>query len=198
MDRERFEKQLAFLKEIDKLKNVVRRTRLLDDSRYENDAEHGWHLAIMAIVLAEYANSQRLDVSKVVRMALIHDLVEIDAGDTFLYDHDLQRQKRANESRAAERIFGLLPSDQAKAFSDLWEEFEARKTPEARFAASLDRFEPIIQNALTHGHAWQRHGISREQAEATNKHIKDGSKDIWEYVRKIYDECERQGFFAPE
>ena len=195
MDRKRFEQQISFLKEIDKVKNVFRRTRLLDDCRYENDAEHAWHLAVMAMTLAEHANSDRLDTSKVVTMVLLHDIVEIDAGDTLIYDAALRVEKREKESRAAARIFGLLPEDQRNAFRSLWEEFEARETPEAKFAAALDRLEPIIQNASTRGHAWRKHGISREQAEAVNRHISEGSDYIWQYVEQLFVESEKKGYF---
>lgn len=195
MNHERLEQQIAFLKEIDKIKSIIRRTRLLDDSRYENDAEHAWHLAVMAMVLAEYANQKQIDVARVIKMVLIHDIVEIDAGDTFLYDASLREKKQAEESLAAARIFGLLPEDQRREFLSLWEEFEARKTPEARFAAALDRFEPCIQNAATRGHAWQKHGISRQQAETVNEHIAEGSEDIWRYVKRLFAECEEQGYF---
>ena len=195
MDRKRFEQQMSFLKEIDKLKHVFRHTPLLDGSRYENDAEHAWHLAVMAITLAEHANSDGLDISKVVRMVLLHDIVEIDAGDAIVYDTALRARKQAEESRAAERIFGLLPDDQRDAFRSLWEEFEARKTPEARFAAALDRLEPIIQNVSTHGRAWREHGVSRERAEAVNRHITDGSDAVWRYVEQLLAESEKKGYF---
>ena len=198
MDYERLEQQMTFLKEIDKIKGIFRRTRLLDSSRYENDAEHAWHLAVMAFTLLEYANGEQLDVSKVIKMVLIHDIVEIDVGDTFLYDSSLREGKRENESRAASRIFGLLPQDQARVFLALWEEFEARETPEAKFAAALDRFEPCIQNAATRGHAWQKHGISRERAEAVNKHIAEGSDLIWRYTQKLFAEADEQGFLPTE
>ena len=198
MDIERLEKQIAFLKEIDKIKGILRRTRLLDDSRYENDAEHAWHLAVMAMTLAEYANDDKIDVSKVIKMVLIHDIVEIDAGDTFLYDSALQVEKQGKEKQAAKRIFGLLPTDQQCAFLRLWEEFEDRETPEAKFAATLDRFEPCIQNAATRGHAWQKHGISRRRAEAVNEHIAEGSEEIWSYVQKLFTDADRQGYFPTE
>ena len=198
MNMDRFEKQIAFLKEIDKIKNIFRQTRLLDDSRYENDAEHSWHLALMAFTLAEHANSARIDIGKVVKMVLIHDIVEIDAGDTFLYDAGRQAEKQIKEQKAAHRIFGLLPDDQKSAFLALWEEFEARESPEAKFAAALDRLEPCIQNAATHGHAWQKHGISRQQVEAANKPIADGSERMWDYVRQLIAEVDRQKFFAKE
>lgn len=195
MDTERFEHQITFLKEIDKIKGIFRRTRLLDDSRYENDAEHAWHLAVMAITLAEHANAEQLNISKVVKMVLIHDIVEIDAGDTFLYDSSLREEKRESESRAAERIFGLLPEDQYAEFLALWHEFETRETPEAQFAASLDRFEPCLQNAATQGHTWQKYGISRQRAEAVNEHIAEGSDMIWEYTKRVFAESDEKGYF---
>ena len=196
MDRASFDRQIAFLKEIDKVKHVFRRSRLLDDSRYENDAEHAWHLAVMAMTLAEYANDEGLDVSKVIRMVLLHDIVEIDAGDTLVYDTARREEKKEQESKAAKRIFGLLPEDQRDAFRELWEDFEARQTPEARFAAALDRLEPILQNVSTRGHAWQKHGISRERVEATNEHISEGSSDIWEYVKELFAEADEKGYFG--
>jgi len=196
MDRKRFEQQLFFLKEIDKIKNVLRHTPILDGSRYENDAEHAWHLAVMAITLAEYANSDGLDISRVVKMVLLHDVVEIDAGDTLVYDSVRRAEQREEESRAAARIFGLLPPGQREALMSLWEEFEARKTPEAQFAAALDRLEPILQNVSTQGHAWRKHGISREKAETVNRHIGEGSDDIWEYVQQLFAESEAKGYFA--
>ena len=196
MDWQRFEQQMSFLKEIDEVKKVFRHTRLLDGSRYENDAEHAWHLAVMGITLAEHANSEGLDISKVVKMVLLHDIVEIDAGDALVYDAARRAQKREEESRAAARIFGLLPDDQRDAFRLLWQEFEARETPEAKFAAALDRLEPIIQNVSTQGHAWRKHGISREKAEAVNRHIAEGSDSIWQYVQQLFAESEKKGYFA--
>jgi putative hydrolase of HD superfamily len=198
MDSERFERQITFLKEIDKIKGIFRRTRLLDDSRYENDAEHAWHLAVMAVILAEHADAGRIDIPKVVKIVLIHDIVEIDADDTFLYDSSLREEKRESEARAAERIFGLLPDEQYTELRALWDEFEARETPEAKFAASLDRFEPCLQNAATKGHAWLKHGITRERATAANEHIADGSNTIWEYVKRLLAESDEKGYFPKE
>ena len=198
MDTDRLEQQIAFLREIDKTKGIFRRTRLLDDSRYENDAEHAWHLAVMAAVLGEHANGDQIDIAKVIKMVLIHDIVEIDAGDTFLYDSSLREEKKDAESRAADRIFGMLPTDQCAEFRSLWDEFEARETPEAKFAASLDRFEPCIQNAATQGHAWQKHGISRQRVEAVNEHITDGSSAIWEYTKRLFAEADEKGYFPKE
>jgi len=197
MDRERFEKQIMFLKEIDRVKTIFRQTRLLDDSRYENDAEHGWHLAVMAMTLAEYSNAENLDLWKVIRMILLHDIVEIDAGDILLYDSQNRGDlKKERETRCAERIFGLLPDDQRDAYRALWDEFEARETPESKFAAALDRFEPIIQNVSTDGHAWRKHGISRRQVEDANRHIGDGSDDLWEYVRELIEDSDRKGYYS--
>ena len=196
MDRKRFEQQISFLKEIDKIKKVLRHTPLLDGSRYENDAEHAWHLAVMAITLAEHANAEGLDVARVVKMVLLHDIVEIDAGDTLVYDSARRAEKRGEESRAADRIFGLLPDEQCTAFKLLWEEFEARETPEAKFAAALDRLEPILQNVSTEGHAWRKHGISRKHAERVNRHIGEGSDSIWQYVQELFAEAEAKGHFA--
>ena len=198
MDHDRLEQQLTFLKEIDKAKGVFRRTRLLDNSRYENDAEHAWHVAVMAMILAEHANAKELDLAKVVKMLLIHDIVEIDAGDTYLYDTAGQAQKAEKESRAAVRIFGLLPEDQRTACIALWEEFEDRETPEARFAAALDRLGPLIQNASTGGYAWRKHGISRQQAEAANERIAEGSDGIWQYAKALLAESEEKGFFPSD
>lgn len=196
MDRERFERQIAFLKEIDKVKHIFRQSRLLDGSRYENDAEHGWHVAVMAMTLAEYANSDRLDVGKVIRMLLLHDLVEIDAGDTVVYDTAGREAKKVEEQQAARRIFGLLPPDQQSEFEALWMEFEARQSPEAKFAAALDRLEPILQNACTQGHAWHKHNVTRSRVRAANQHIANGSEAIWQYVQDLFAECDRKGYFA--
>ena len=129
-------------------------------------------------------------------MVLLHDIVEIDAGDTLVYDLAARAENREKESRAANRIFGLLPEDQRDVFRSLWEEFEARETPEAKFAAALDRLEPIIQNASTQGHAWRKHGVSCERAEAANRHISEGSDAIWQYVVQLFDESEKQGYFS--
>lgn len=195
---DRLAQQIAFLKEIDTVKSIVRRSRLMDNSRYENDAEHSWHLAVMAMVLAEHAESDDLDLARVIKMVLIHDVVEIDAGDTFFSDSAVRAEKAVSERQAAERIFGLLPTDQCAEFRALWDEFEARETSEARFAASLDRLEPCIQNACTEGHSWRKHRISRQAAEAANAHIADGSTALWQYARSLYAEADAKGWFSGE
>lgn len=190
----RLEQQLIFIREIDKVKQIFRQTRLLDNSRCENDAEHAWHLGMMALVLAEYAN-EPVEISKVINMVLLHDIVEIDAGDTFLYDVD-RIKKQQEERQAAKRIFGLLPKEQAGEMQNLWEEFEARKTPEARFAAALDRLEPILQNISTGGYAWKKHGIKRSQVQQANAHIAEGSHQLWELVTELMDQADKEGLFT--
>ena len=159
----RLERQLQFVMEIDKLKQVQRRTWLTDGTRTENAAEHSWHLALMCLLLHEYAADRNLDSLRVLQMLLVHDLVEIDAGDTFVYDEAAAIDKESRERAAADRIFGLLPPDQAGEMRSLWEEFEARQTPEARFAASLDRLQPILHNYHTQGRAWRDHGVTADR-----------------------------------
>ncbi len=188
MDKKKLRKQIEFIEEIDKLKSIIRRTRLLDDSRYENDAEHSWHLAMMAIVLSEHANDKNIDLLKVIKMLLIHDIPEIDAGDTFLYDKDGRIDSVENEKKGAERIFSILPSGMTKELIGLWEEFEKKKTPEAKFAGALDRLEPLLQNYNTGGHAWKKHGIVRSQVEKNNLTIVHGSQTLWDLAQSLIDE----------
>ena len=191
----RLQDQIQFLMEIDKLKHVFRRTRLLDGSRYENDAEHAWHLAMMAMMLHEYSN-EPVELPKVVKMVLIHDLVEIDAGDAFLYDENNAISKAEAETKAAIRVFGLLPEDQRREFIDLWKEFERKETPEARFAAALDRLEPLIQNAHTEGHAWIKYGITKDQVINKNRPpLIAGSEELWRYAEKMIAESADKGYF---
>lgn len=189
---DRFEQQINFIVEIDKTKEIFRQTYLSDGTRKENDAEHAWHFAIMAVLLAEYAN-EPVDVLKVVKMALIHDLVEIDAGDTYLYDTEGAKTKAEREMKAANRIYHLLPEDQGEELFALWREFEERKTPEAKFAATLDRLQPILLNDATDGKAWLEHGISEEQILERNIHTKEGSEKIWTYMKKIFDKNIEKG-----
>lgn len=188
---DRFVKQIQFLIEIDKIKTIFRQTKLFDASRHENDAEHSWHITMMAIVLSEYANAP-IDLPKVIKMLLIHDIVEIDAGDTIIYKVD-HEEKAKKESAAAQRIFGFLPDDQRDEFIGLWREFEERCTIEARFAAAVDRLEPVMQNALAGAHAWKKHQISAHQVLDVNHKIGDGSDKLWEYAKSIIEECMRKG-----
>ena len=192
----RLDLQLRFIIEIDRLKHIMRRTRLFDNSRHENDAEHGWHLAMMAMALVEYSNKP-VDVNKVVRMVLVHDIVEIDAGDTFLYDEAAGLLKEEAERKAAERIFGLLPDDQALELKSLWEEFEARTSAEARFAAAIDRLEPMMQNALTAGHAWKEHNVRRSQVVQKNRPIVEaGSRELWRFAESLIARAVEMGHLA--
>jgi putative hydrolases of HD superfamily len=177
-------RQLEFILEIDRLKSVLRQSYLIDIDRHENSAEHSWHLAVAAMVLAEHAK-ERIDVSKVIRLVLVHDLVEIDAGDTFIYDEAANVGKAAREQEAANRIFGVLPEDQARTFMALWREFEDRETPEAKFAFALDRLLPVLHNVFTQGGSWKEHGIRREQALKKNRPIEDGSPDLWQVVESL-------------
>lgn len=196
MTSPRLADQLAFLVEIDKVKQVLRQTVLADGSRRENDAEHMWHFAVAALVLAEYAR-EPIDLRRVLTMILVHDLVEIDAGDTFVYDEQARRDQEEREREAADRIFGLLPGDQAERFRGLWEEFEARQSPDARFAAALDRLQPILLNVESHGAAWRRHGVTSAQVLERNRTIADGSPDLWEYVQGLIQEAVAKGYLAP-
>jgi putative hydrolases of HD superfamily len=180
----RLRRQLEFLLEIDHLKQVFRRTYLIGVDRNENSAEHSWHLAVAAMVLAEYAKEE-LDVSRVIRLALVHDLVEIDAGDTFIYDDAGNAAKGAKERAAAERVFGFLPEEQAQEFMNLWLEFEERQTTEAKFAFALDRLMPILHNAFTQGRSWREHGIRQEQALSKNRPMSDGAPELWQTAQSL-------------
>jgi len=193
MDLDRLAQQIRFVAEVDKLKNIFRQTLVVESRRPENDAEHSWHLTLLAIILVEHANVPNLDLLRVLKMLIIHDLVEIDAGDTFAYDTARMVDQHEREARAAERIFGLLPSDQALMLRGLWDEFEARETPESKFAAAVDRFQPMLLNCLTEGAAWQKHGISSDRVIARNKHIAEGSAALWAYASAMIAEAVAKG-----
>lgn len=181
MDRERLERQFDFIKEIDKEKFIQRQTRLSDNARRENDAEHAWHMAIMTVLLSEYAN-EKIDVLRTVIMLLIHDIVEIDAGDTYAYDEERQKTQHERESQAADRIYALLPEDQQKKMRDIWEEFEEAKTPEAKFAHTMDNLQPAMLNTVNGGVAWKERGIAMSQIMKRNVHTAEGSQDLWDYA----------------
>lgn len=181
---ERLEKQIRFIVEIDKVKNIFRQTYLADAGRKENDAEHSWHIALMAYLLQEYAEKP-VDVSKVMLMVLIHDLVEIDAGDTYAYDDAGTETKRAREEAAADRIFGLLPEDQGKYFRELWEEFEAYESPEGKYAHLLDNFQPLLLNDASGGLSWQEHQVRKSQIYKRNEKIEETSETIWNCMKEI-------------
>ena len=193
---ERLARQMEFILEIDKLKQIVRQTSLADGSRRENDAEHSWHLAMMAVLLAEYAAEPEIDLARVVRMLLVHDLVEIDAGDTYHYDEEGSRDKAEREQKAADRIFGLLPADQGAELRGLWEEFEARQTPEARYAAAMDRLQPNLLNLHTEGKIWREHGITSRQVIARNCHMAEGAPELWRYAESRIREAVAKGHLA--
>lgn len=183
---ERLRQQMEFIIEVDKVKNIMRQTYLSDAGRKENDAEHSWHLALMAVLLKEYSNEE-VELSKVVPMVLIHDLVEIDAGDTYAYDEVGAATKGERERKAADRIFGLLPEDQKKWFRELWEEFEEYQTPEARFAHVLDNCQPLLLNDASGGKSWAEHGVKKSQIYKRNQYTGEGSREIWEYMKELID-----------
>lgn len=183
---ERLQKQMEFILEVDKVKQIVRQTYLTDGSRKENDAEHSWHLALMAVLLKEYANEE-VNLEKVIPMVLIHDLVEIDAGDTYAYDCAGLATQRDRETKAADRIFGMLPEDQGRRFRNLWEEFEAYETAEAKFAHVLDNCQPLILNDASGGKSWKEHTVHKSQIYKRNEHTAEGSREIWEYMKQLID-----------
>ncbi|WP_080059465.1 HD domain-containing protein [Spirosoma aerolatum] len=185
-------RQIEFIKEVDKLKYILRKTKLLNSERNENDAEHSWHLALMAIVLAEHANFP-IDLLKVIKMLLIHDLVEIDAGDTFIYDTQKNHDNTAEEREAAKRIFGLLPAGQASELIAIWEEFEERQTNEAKFARAMDRLEPLLQNTSNQGGTWAEFGVRYDQVYAKKNVIEQGSTQIWQYAEQLINDSVEKG-----
>lgn len=197
MQLKRLEQQMLFIREIDHLKGVLRRSYLLAGERNENSAEHSWHVATMALLLSEYAD-QSIDLMRVIKMLLIHDIVEIDAGDTFVYDQEASVEQADRERCAADRIFGLLPKDQEDEFRALWNEFEEASTPSAIFAKSLDRMIPIMHNFYTNGKSWKEHGVRKQQVIDMNKRILQGSKRLWEYALLLIEEAEEKGYFQED
>ncbi len=186
------QKQLAFIREIDKLKYILRKTTLFNSNRNENDADHSWHLSLMALVLAGHAN-QPVDLLKVIKMLLIHDIVEIDAGDTFIYDTQKSHDNTTEEREAANRIFGLLPDDQASDLIAVWEEFEAGQTADAKFARAMDRLEPLLQNSSNNGGTWAEFDVRYDAVYAKKKIIQNGSDTIWQYAEQLLNENVEKG-----
>ena len=184
---DRMKQQIAFLMEIDKVKNIFRQTYLADGKRKENDAEHSWHLAIAAFLLKEYV-AEDVDVMKVMIMVLIHDLVEIDAGDTYAYDAEGAKTKREREVAAADRIFGMLPEDQCGYFRELWDEFEAYESDDAKFAHLLDNFQPLLLNHESNGKSWTEHHVKKSQIYKRNEKIEETSPEVWEWMKQIVEE----------
>ncbi|GAB7086723.1 HD family hydrolase [Marinifilum fragile] len=192
MTRENLLKQIEFIKEIDKIKYIQRRTKLFHSDRNENDAEHSWHLAMMAIVLSEYSDV-KIDLLKVIKMVLIHDIVEIDAGDTFIYDQNKNHDNTEEELKAAKRIFGMLPEKQAAEFIEVWTEFEDGISNEAKFAKSMDRLEPLLQNTSNNGGTWEEFGVKYQTVYEKKKTIKNGSTELWNYAEKLLEDSVEKG-----
>lgn len=185
MDEKRLEQQIAFCREIDKEKFVGRQTWLTGAVRKENDAEHAWHMAVMTVLLSEYANEE-IDVLRTMTMLLIHDLVEIYAGDTYAYDEEGKKTQKSRELAAADQLFQMLPEDQGKKFREIWEEFEAENTPESRFARTMDNLQPMMLNAATDGKSWADRGIRLSQILGRNKNTDKGSEVLWEYAKENF------------
>ncbi len=181
----RFQKQIEFIIEVDKLKHVLRQTILMDRSRRENSAEHSWHIALLVFVLAEYSRETDIDLFHVMKRLVIHDLVEIDAGDTYCYDDSGREDQARREKIAADRVFGLLPADQTAEFRALWEEFEKRESAESRFANAMDRVQPFLHNYFTNGQTWQANNINSRQVHERMRPVKDGAPDLWDYVNNL-------------
>lgn len=197
MDRERFEKQLKFILEIDKEKEIYRQTHISGGKRRENDSEHAWHLAVMTWLLSEYSNNE-IDVAKTMLMTLIHDLVEVYAGDTYAYDLKGKETQEKREKEAAEKIFGILPEDQGKKLRAIWEEFEEYETAEARFAHTMDNFQPMLLNDSNGGGDWLEHGVARSQVEKRNEKTATGSEEIWEYMKSVIEKNVKKGNLKSE
>ncbi|MCG9651645.1 HD domain-containing protein [Vibrio vulnificus] len=191
---ERLNKQLALLMELDKLKSVLRRTRVKSaDKRLENSAEHSWHVALMALLMEEHAN-EPVNICRVVKMLLLHDVVEIDAGDTFVYDAVASEQQAEKELAAAQRLFGMLPADQGEELLQLWLEFEAAQTADAKFGKALDRIIPMLLNYHNQGQSWQEHGVARQQALTVNQKIDLGSHMLWDKAQEIIEQATQNGW----
>ncbi|SHE69197.1 HD domain-containing protein [Alkalibacter saccharofermentans] len=189
----RLKRQLEFIIEIDKLKHILRQSVLIQDRRNENDAEHSWHLTVMAMVLKEHFVDQDVDLLKAMKMTIIHDLVEIYAGDTFCYDDEGNGDKLEREIESAGKLFSILPEDQEAEFWSLWEEFEERNTKEAKFAACLDRMQPLLLNSRTEGHTWKRPEVNRDKVLERNMILKDNAPALWQEVVEIVDRAVDRG-----
>ncbi|HCG7553047.1 TPA: HD domain-containing protein [Vibrio parahaemolyticus] len=191
---DRLEKQLALLIELDKLKSVLRRTRVKSaEGRLENSGEHSWHVALMAVLMEEHANAP-VDICRVMKMLLIHDVVEIDAGDTFVYDTAATKEQAEKEIKAAERLFGMLPTDQGQELLALWQEFEAAQSDDAKYAKALDRLIPMLLNYHNNGQSWKENSVTREQALTINKRIEFGSVTLWDKVKELIEEATEKGW----
>ncbi len=194
--QDRFRQQIEFILEVDKLKNVLRKTILMDRSRRENSAEHSWHIALTVLILSEYTKDSDVDLFRVMKILLIHDLIEIDAGDTYCYDDQGRQDQARREKKAADRIFNLLPTDQATTLRELWNEFEERETPESRFANALDRLQPFLHNYFTEGQTWQENNIKSAQVKSRMRPVDDGAPVLWNYVSSLIDDGVKKGFLG--
>jgi putative hydrolase of HD superfamily len=193
---QRLEQQIEFMVEIDKLKQVSRKTILTDRSREENSAEHSWHIAMAVFLFSEYAQDQEINWYRVLKMLLVHDLVEIDAGDTYCYDHQGRKDQAQREEAAAQRIFKILPQNQSRSFRALWEEFENRETPESKYANALDRFQPFLQNYVTEGRIWRENNITRRQVMERMQPVFDGAPLLWNLVKLFIDDAVQKKYLA--
>jgi 5'-deoxynucleotidase YfbR-like HD superfamily hydrolase len=194
--KDRFRQQIEFILEVDKLKQVLRRTILMDRSRRENSAEHSWHIALTVLILSEYAKDTDIDMFRVMKILVVHDLIEIDAGDTYCYDDRGREDQAQREKKAADRIFRLLPADQATGLRELWDEFEERKTPESKFANAMDRLQPFLHNYFTEGQIWQENKIKSAQVKSRMHPVDNGAPFLWEYVSSLIDDGVKKGYLA--
>ena len=194
--KDRFRQQIEFILEVDKLKNVLRKTILMDRSRRENSSEHSWHIALMVLILSEYAKDSEVDMFRVMKILLVHDLIEIDAGDTYCYDDLGRKDQSQREKIAADRIFNLLPADQAAALRELWDEFEERKTPESKFANAMDRFQPFLHNYFTEGKIWQENSIKSAQVKSRMQPVDDGASILGDYVSSLIADGVKKGYLT--
>jgi len=195
---ERLKGQLRFLIEADKMKSVFRQTILADRSREENDAEHSWHFALMAMTLFEYAGMDGVDINRVIKMAILHDMVEIYAGDTFAYDTRGYETKERREREAADKLFCLLPEEQGAEYRALWEEFDAEETPDALYASAVDRLQPFLNNFLTDGHTWVKHGVSADMVYKRMAPVKTALPQLWEFIDYVVRDSRGKGFLKDE
>ena len=193
---QRLQEQMEFMLEIDKLKQISRNTMLTDRSREENSVEHSWHIAMAAFLFSEYAQDQKIDLYRVIKMLLVHDLVEIDAGDTYCYDDHHRQDQAKREQEAAERIFKILPPDQSRSIRELWEEFENRGSPESKYANALDRFQAFLQNYFTKGQIWQKNQINRRQVLDRMQPVFDGAPLLWNLVELLIDDAVQKKYLA--
>ncbi|OPZ75555.1 MAG: 5'-nucleotidase [Verrucomicrobia bacterium ADurb.Bin474] len=194
--KEALEKQIGFLRELDRLKSVARRSILSHESRRENSAEHSWHVAMVAMTLVTYSD-EPVDINRVVRMLLVHDIVEIDAGDTYIYDTAGNEGKMEREMQAADRLFGMLPPEQCVEFRALWDEFESKATPESRYANACDRLIPLLHNYWAKGHSWEENGVQSADVIRINSTIRDASASLWEYARTLIEDSLEKGYLRP-